>query len=121
MVATLAYALAALLALGIIFIGARFLVAPRVAAAGFGIPSDPAPWLSVKGVRDIASGIFVLVLLANHAPHVLGWFVLAAAIIPVGDGLIVLGAGGPKVVAYGVHWGTAIAMLAIAALLILGA
>ncbi len=30
------YTLAGLLAAGIIFIGARFLVAPRVAAAGYG-------------------------------------------------------------------------------------
>ena len=34
------YVLAGLLAAGIIFIGARFLVAPRVAAAGYGVPAD---------------------------------------------------------------------------------
>ena len=38
------YVLAGLLAAGIIFIGARFLVAPRVAAAGYGVQ----PHLSQK-------------------------------------------------------------------------
>ena len=45
---TIAYTLAGLIAAGIIFIGARFLVAPRVAAAGYGVQADlgqpsPAP------------------------------------------------------------------------------
>jgi hypothetical protein len=39
-VTTIAYTLAALLAAGIVFIGARFIVAPRVAAAGYGVESD---------------------------------------------------------------------------------
>jgi hypothetical protein len=50
------YALAGLTAVGIICIGARFLLAPSTAAAGFGIAAwhdggkaDPYP--SVKGVR----------------------------------------------------------------------
>ena len=37
---TIAYALAGLIAAGIIFIGARFIVAPRVAAAGYGVQPD---------------------------------------------------------------------------------
>lgn len=48
------YSLAGLLAAGIIFIGARFLVAPRVAAAGYGVLPDldqpgANAYLSVKG------------------------------------------------------------------------
>jgi hypothetical protein len=63
-VTAVAYTLAGLIAAGIIFIGARFIVAPRVAAAGYGVQPDlgqPAAgaYLSVKGVRDIASGLFV--------------------------------------------------------------
>ena len=54
------YGLSGLLGLGIIFIGTRFLFAPRTAAADFGIAAVPDggrsdPYLSVKGVRDIAS------------------------------------------------------------------
>ena len=56
------YTLAGLIAAGIVFIGARFLLAPRVAAAGYGVQPDlsqrsTGAYLSVKGVRDIASGL----------------------------------------------------------------
>ena len=37
---TIGYTLAGLIAAGIIFIGARFIVAPRVAAAGYGVQPD---------------------------------------------------------------------------------
>jgi hypothetical protein len=46
---------------------------------------------------------------------------LAVAAIPIGDGVIVLRSvrsGGPKAIAYGIHWTTAAVMLVIAALLI---
>jgi hypothetical protein len=55
--ATIGYVLAGLLAAAIIFIGARFLVAPRVAAAGYGVlplldqPGSGA-YLNVKGGRE---------------------------------------------------------------------
>ena len=68
MLTATAYALTALIALGLIFIGARFLVAPRVAAVGYGVPANlgqPSAdaYLSVKGVRDIATGLFVIILM----------------------------------------------------------
>ena len=70
---SIGYGLSALLGLGIILIGARFLLAPGTAAAGFGIATGRTdPYLSVKGVRDIASGLIVFVLLAGRVPHVLG-------------------------------------------------
>jgi hypothetical protein len=116
------YALAALTAAGIIFIGARFIVAPRTAAAGFGLAAPfvdghADPYLSAKGVRDIASGLIAVILLAARLPHVLGWFELAASIIPIGDALIVLRRNGPKATAYGVHGATAAVLLATAGLL----
>ena len=40
MTTAIAYTLAGLIAVGIIFIGARFIVAPRVAAAGYGVQPD---------------------------------------------------------------------------------
>ena len=44
---TIAYTLAGLIAAGIIFIGARFILAPRVAGADYGVQPDlshpPAP------------------------------------------------------------------------------
>jgi hypothetical protein len=45
---------------------------------------------------------------------------LAAAGIPVGDALIVLRSGGPRATAYGVHAATAVVMLVISLLLLLG-
>jgi Domain of unknown function (DUF4267) len=75
------------------------------------------PYLSVKGVRDIASGLIAVILLTAQMPHVLGWFELAASTIPIGDALIVRRHGGPKATAYGVHGATAVVLLATAALL----
>ncbi len=115
--------LSGLVGAGIIFIGARFLVAPRAAAAGYGItteqhggPTDP--YLTAKGVRDIASGIAVFVLLAAGTPRILGGYMAAASIIPIGDGINVLRSNGPKATAYGVHGTTAAVMLASAAILL---
>ncbi len=122
LVTDIGYTLAGLTALGIIIIGARFLLVPSTAAAGFGIAAWHAggkadPYLSVKGVRDIASGLIAVILLAAGTPHVLGWFELAASMIPIADAIIVLRRGGPKATAYGVHGATAAVLLATAALL----
>jgi hypothetical protein len=123
MTTTIGYTLAGLLAAGIVVIGARFLVAPRAAAVGYGVrldldqPSGRA-YLSAKGIRDIASGLFVVILMLAGATHLLGWIILAATIIPVADAAIVLRDGGARSVAYGVHGGTAVVMLVTAALLL---
>jgi hypothetical protein len=119
------YGLSGLLGAGIVFIGARFLVKPQVAAAGFGIAAAQHggvtdPYLAVKGVRDIASGIVVFLLLAAGRPHILGGYLAAASIIPIGDGIIVLRRNGPKAAAYGVHGATAAVMLTTAAALFTG-
>jgi hypothetical protein len=45
---------------------------------------------------------------------------LAATLIPIVDGLIVLRHHGPRLVAFGIHWATAIFMLVSAGLLLLG-
>lgn len=118
------YVLAGLLAAAIIGIGARFLLAPHVAAAGYGVlPDLDAPgagaYLSVKGVRDIATGLFVFILMAAGAPHLVGWVMLAATIIPLADAAIVLRNGGSKSIAWGVHGVTAAVMLVTSALLLI--
>ncbi|OBJ22001.1 DUF4267 domain-containing protein [Mycobacterium sp. 1245801.1] len=121
---TIGCILAGLLAAGIVFIGARFLVSPRVAAAGYGVLPDldqpsAGAYLSVKGIRDIASGLFVIILLAAGATHLVGWVMLAATIIPLADASIVLRHGGSRSVAWGVHGVTAAVMLITSALLII--
>ncbi|MGV9372093.1 DUF4267 domain-containing protein [Micromonospora tulbaghiae] len=75
-------------------------------------------WLTVKAVRDIASGVFILILVVGATPHLLGWFMLAATGIPVGDALIVRRSNGPATAVYGVHGATALVMLVISALLL---
>ena len=124
MTTTIGYVLAGVIGAAIVFIGARFIIAPRVAAAGYGVSPDlgqPAvgAYLRVKGVRDIASGLFVFILIAAGATHLLGWVILAATIIPLADTTIVLGNGGPKSIAWGVHGLTAVVMLVTAALLLI--
>jgi hypothetical protein len=124
MTVIIGYWLSGLIALGITLIGARFFLAPHAAAVAFGVPVPPDPrweaYLSVKAVRDIASGFFIGILILNQAPHVLGWFMLAATIIPLTDAGIVLGHGGTKGTAYGIHGVTAGVMLIISGLLLLG-
>jgi hypothetical protein len=124
MLTTTGSVLSGVIALAITLMGTRYLVDPRPAAAGFGIPGelgDTAPesaWLAVKGTRDIAMAIVIAILLINGAPRLLGSMMLAIALIPIADGTIVLRSGGPKATAFGVHWATAAVMLAVAALLI---
>jgi hypothetical protein len=123
MLINVASVLAGLIGAGIIFIGVRAFWVPR-AAAGFGIPGtrteDPTfqAWLSVKSVRDIASGVFIFIMLVGATPQLLGWFMLAAAGMPVGDALIVLRSKGPRAIAYGVHGATAVVMMVISVLLL---
>jgi hypothetical protein len=124
MTTTIGYTLAGLMAAGIIFIGARFIIAPRVAAAGYGVQPDldqrsVGAYLSVKGVRDIASGLIVFVLMAAGATHLLGWVISAATIVPLADATIVLRNGGAKSIAWGVHGLTAAVMLVTSALLLI--
>jgi hypothetical protein len=118
------YSLAGLIAVGIIFIGARFLWAPTAAAEGFGIPNSPAPstgfaaWLAVKGTRDIVCGLFVFLLMANGSPRLLGEFLLVASLIALGDAATVLRSGGSKAAAFGIHALTALVIIAVGASLI---
>ncbi|MEE6177247.1 DUF4267 domain-containing protein [Mycobacterium sp. 050134] len=123
MTTSIGYTLAGLLAAGIIFIGVRFLVAPRVAAAGYGVLPDldrpgVGAYLSVKGIRDIATGLFVIILVAANQTHLVGWIILAATVIPLADAAIVLRNGGSRSIAWGVHGVTAAVMLVTTALLL---
>ena len=105
----------------IVLIGARFLAQPAPASVAFGVPATAEnAYLSVKGVRDVASGLFIGLLLWHGDHQLVGWFMLVATLIPIADGLIVLRHRGPRLTAFGVHWGTALFMLASAGLLLVG-
>jgi hypothetical protein len=78
-------------------------VRPAVIRAGG--PSGSGGWR--RAHRRLAAG----------KPGLLGGFLLAASIIPVGDAIIVLRGNGPKATVYGVHAATAAVMLAAATFL----
>ena len=121
------YLLSGLIAAAIMFLGARFWWAPDAASAGFGIAGSPpsstgfAAWLSVKGTRDIASGLFVILLMVNGSPRLLGEFMLIASLIAFFDMVTVLRSQGNRALAFGMHGLTGLVIVATGACLILGA
>ncbi len=87
------------IALGIIFVGAGFIVSPSSNAAGFGIPltnSGDLPYGRIKGIRDIFSGIALLLLLFFKMRKAAALVFTAAIIIPATDCLIILATNGPS-------------------------
>jgi len=122
--AAIGYSLSGLIAVGIIFIGVRFLWDPATASAGYGIPTSLSPstrfsgFPAAKGVRDIVSGLFVLLLMANGSPRRLGEFMLVASLIAMGDAVTVLRSGGSRSAAFGIHGLTALVIVATGASLI---
>jgi len=103
----------------IIALGMRFLLQPRQATLAFGIPADSIRGLTeIKGARDITSGVVLLVVWASAGRTALGWVMVAAAITPIADALIVLTNGAKLSTALGVHGLTA--GLLVAAGLVLG-
>jgi len=121
------YGLSGVIAAAILFLGARFWLAPATASAGFGIAASPAPstgfnaWLSVKGTRDIAACLFVVLLIANGSPRLLGEFMLVASLIAFGDMVSVLRSGGSRALAFGMHGLTGLVIVATGACLLSGA
>lgn len=124
MLAIIGNVIAGLTGAGIFVLGVLYLWAPRL-FVGFGIPDMPVTdraflaLVRVKGDRDIGLGLLVAVLLAAAPAHLLGWFMLAATVMPLCDAAIVLRSGGPRSAAYGVHAATAAVMLVGAILLLL--
>ena len=116
-----ALAMALLACAGIIAIGTRFLLAPRVAMLGYGVAPDNLRALTgIKGVRDLTSGIVPLVVWAATGPAALGWALVAAALTPAADAVIVLANGGKPTAALGIHGVTAALLLAAGLVLALG-
>jgi len=106
---------------GIIAVGTRFLLTPRPAMLGFGVAPDSLRALTqVKGVRDITSGVVLLVVWAAAGHPALGWVLLASALTPTADAVIVLSNGGKLSTALGVHGLTAALLVAAGLVLALG-
>ncbi|RYU14807.1 DUF4267 domain-containing protein [Nocardioides iriomotensis] len=97
----------------IMVLGIRFLLTPERATLDFGVAADNFRALtSIKGVRDVASGVVVLVAWAAGDREVLGWALIAAAITPIGDAIIVRTNGGRLATALGIHGLTAALLIA---------
>ncbi|WP_245665232.1 DUF4267 domain-containing protein [Nocardia sienata] len=108
----LATALSLLGAAFILYIGISYLIAPESIATGFGLPEwptgDAAAFMNLKGVRDTASGIMILALLAVGQRFALGVVMLVVALIPIGDMTTVLAYHGSAAAAFGIHGLTAL-------------
>ncbi|HEV2700049.1 MAG TPA: DUF4267 domain-containing protein [Steroidobacteraceae bacterium] len=117
--------MAALVALAIIAIGILYIRVPLIATRSFGLPlPESGPnipwWLRLKGVRDIASGLTILSMMACGTPRMVGIILLAETVIPAGDMGLVLASKGSRGKALGMHGITALAMVSTASALILG-
>ncbi len=118
---SVSYWLTLLVAIGIIFIGIRFLVAPFTAADGYGIPlyPDASPGVGyAKGIRDVYSGIILLVFLALRKARVTAILFSIATLIPVTDFCIILSKNGfGDTVHLLIHGCTAIYMILVSYML----
>jgi hypothetical protein len=93
MTTKISYAMAFLLGLGMIFLGARFFLSPEAATAGFGIHFIANGDYSLhytKGIRDIFSGLLLCAFVLLKQRQAVAVTLLAGTIIPVNDMLIVL-------------------------------
>lgn len=83
---------ATVLALVFVLLGLVFLAAPRLGAMIFGIPAPEGvalTYVAALGLRDLAFGLYLLVLARRSTRHVLGLIFAATLLIPVGDTIIV--------------------------------
>ncbi|MGI4865137.1 MAG: DUF4267 domain-containing protein [Janthinobacterium lividum] len=86
---TLSRSLSLLLGLGMVFIGLRFLLAPRAGAEGFGVflpPTDTQyAFHYAKGIRDVFSGLLLALFAGLGYDRALAWVLLLGALIPSVD------------------------------------
>ncbi len=96
----------------IIGIGINFILNPVGASAGYGVPCHHPPsfpFMWIKGIRDIFSGLVLLWSLWNGDRHTTASLNAFATLIAVGDGFVILnhlGVAPPLMI----HWGTALYM-----------
>lgn len=92
---------------------------PPTATASPAKPDGDAAYLAVKGLRDATFGVIGLALLLFVGARAEAWYMLAVALAPLGDTLIVLRHSGTKAVAFGIHFATAVVVLISGVLLFL--
>ena len=93
MTTKISYAVAFITGLGLIFIGARFLLSPQIAEAGYGIHFNEHGDFSfhyIKGIRDIFSGSLISIFVLMNQRRALGVTLTAGTMVPLTDMAIVL-------------------------------
>lgn len=81
-----------------IVLGLLFLVWPHSGAAVFGLPAPEGAslgYLPAIGLRDLAFGLYLLILSFTSGRRVLGLILAATLVIPLGDMIIVAAQRGP--------------------------
>ena len=118
---SVSYWVTLLLALGIIFVGIRFILQPQVGATGFGIGFmnvNDAVYGRIKGIRDTFSGLVLLPLLWMRMRKATAWVFTVTIVVPAFDFLIILFYNGSKDVAHLLIHGCTAAIMVITSFLL---
>ncbi|GAA4800846.1 DUF4267 domain-containing protein [Olivibacter ginsenosidimutans] len=94
---TISFWMAALISLGITFIGIRYALQPLKASIAFGLslPDGPtALYGSIKGIRDVFSGLTLAYLLYSRNVRATAFIFMFATCIPIVDASVVYQAHG---------------------------
>ena len=114
--------ISALIGLGLIFIGGRFLIAPEVAERGYGLnfaENGDYSFHYIKGIRDLFTGLLLVAFALLGRRVELALALGLGALIPLVDLLIVLTAPNANQSALWIHGGTAVGLLILTAFLML--
>lgn len=110
---SVSYWMTLFIALGILVLGIRFMVAPQVSVENFGLQPSSGSDITLgrlKGIRDIFSGIALFALLLGRMKKATAYVFTAAIIIPFTDCLLVYGHNGLDLPRLLVHGFTAVYM-----------
>lgn len=117
---SVSYWMTMFIALGILFIGIRFLLVPEISVKDFGILVPEGSDLAfgrIKGIRDIFSGLALLPLLLSRMKKATAYVFTSAIIIPAMDCLQIYLSNGLDLPRMLVHGSTAIFMVITSILL----
>ncbi|WP_048512187.1 DUF4267 domain-containing protein [Chryseobacterium sp. FH2] len=117
MTTRICYSISFLTGIALLFIGLRFLISPINAELDYGISTKTHADYSfhyIKGIRDLFSGILLILLVLAKERKALAIALLAATVVPLGDFMIVMGENGS-------NWQHGIAhLIAVAICIIIG-
>lgn len=111
-----------ILGLGFIGLGLLFLIAPRAGAALFGLAApdnEGVGYLPAIALRDLAFGLYLLILSFKATQRILGLIFAATLVIPLGDLIIVGAAHGTDAMANLLLHGVSAALMAAGAVWLL--